>query len=70
MVRPGRERLHGSVEVDETYVGSPETGGKRGRGTENEEIVAIAVEVLSPRGFGCDGSGMSQAIALCPSSAM
>ena len=35
MVRPGRERLHGSVEVDETYVDGEEKGGKRGRGTEN-----------------------------------
>lgn len=52
MVRPDRERLHGSVEVDETYVGSAEKGGKRGRGTENKEIVVIAVEVLSPKGFG------------------
>lgn len=52
MVRPGRQRLHGSVEVDETYVGGAATGGKRGRGTENKEIVVIAVEVLRPKGFG------------------
>ena len=29
-----------------------EQGGKRGRGTENKEIVAIAVEIHSPKGFG------------------
>ncbi len=52
MVRPGRERLHGRVEVDETYVGGPEQGGKRGRGVESKEIVVIAVEVHSPKGFG------------------
>ncbi len=52
MVRPGRERLHGSIEVDETYVGGAETGGKRGRGSRNKEIVVIAVELLSPKGFG------------------
>ena len=52
MIRPDRQRLHGSVEVDETYVGGAATGGKRGRGTENKKIVVIAVEVLRPKGFG------------------
>ena len=51
MVRPGRDRLHGSVEVDETYVGGIEHG-VRGRGTETKFIVVIAIEVLSPKGFG------------------
>ena len=51
MVRPGRDRLQGSVEVDETYVGGIEHG-VRGRGTETKFIVVIAIEVLSPKGFG------------------
>jgi transposase-like protein len=50
LVRPGRERLQGTVEVDETYVGGIEQG-TRGRGTERKFIVAIAIEVLSPIGF-------------------
>ncbi len=52
MVRPGREQLHGSIEVDETYVGGVATAGKRGRGAENKAIVVIAVETLHPKGFG------------------
>lgn len=51
MVRPGRERLIGEVEVDETYVGGQEPG-VRGRQTTTKTIVAIAVEVREPRGFG------------------
>jgi len=51
MVRPGRDRLRGSVEVDETYVGGIEQG-VRGRGVETKFIVVIAIEVLSPKGFG------------------
>jgi len=51
MVRPGRDRLHGVVEVDETYVGGVDAGAK-GRANEDKSIVMIAVEVLSPRGFG------------------
>ena len=52
MVRPGRDRLCGSIEVDETYVGGSDVGGKRGRGSKKKAIVAIAVEVHSPKGFG------------------
>ena len=44
MVRPGRDRLSGRVEVDETYFGAPGKGGKRGRGAENKILAAIAVE--------------------------
>jgi len=43
MVRPGRDRLRGLVEVDETYIGG-EHSGKRGRGAEGKELVVIAVE--------------------------
>ena len=51
MVRPGRERLSGLIEVDETYVGGLEEG-VRGRRTERKAIVVIAVELRVPRGFG------------------
>jgi transposase-like protein len=51
MVRPGRDRLRGSVEVDETYVGGVEEG-VRGRETRKKSIVVIALEILSPKGFG------------------
>ncbi|MEE9339752.1 MAG: IS1595 family transposase [Methylococcaceae bacterium] len=52
MVRPGRDRLHGNVEVDESFIGGISTGGKRGRGAENKEIVVIVVEIHEPKGFG------------------
>lgn len=48
MVRPGRERLSGEVEVDETYVGGP-AEGKRGRGAFGKQIVLIVVERKSVR---------------------
>jgi transposase-like protein len=51
MVRSGRERLAGHVEVDETYLGGVE-GGVFGRQTDTKAIVAIAVEVKHPKGFG------------------
>jgi len=51
MVRPGREKLRGFVEVDETYIGGLEEG-TRGRQTEKKAIVSVAVEIHFPRGFG------------------
>ena len=43
MVRPGRDRLWGHVELDETYVGGHESG-VTGRKTETKSLVLIAVE--------------------------
>ena len=45
MVRPGRDRLSGLVEMDETFIGG-ERIGKRGRGAEGKTLVLIAVEEL------------------------
>lgn len=59
MVRSGRERLSGIVEVDETYIGGPEVrqhrrrrAAKKPASSNKTAIVAIAVEVLQPKGFG------------------
>jgi len=43
MVRPGRDKLSGAVEVDETLVGGKHRG-KPGRGSENKSLVLVAVE--------------------------
>jgi transposase-like protein len=43
MVRPGRERLKGTVEVDETYLGGLEEGVV-GRETERKALIAVAAE--------------------------
>jgi transposase-like protein len=45
MVFPGRIKLSGKIEVDETLVGGRKAG-KRGRGAEGKSLVVIAVEVL------------------------
>jgi transposase-like protein len=44
MVRPGRERLTGPVEVDETFVGGVEVGGGR-RHIGKKALVVIAADV-------------------------
>lgn len=53
LIRPGRERLGGEVEVDETTFGGEEAGlaGGRARG-EKKVLVGVAVERAEPRGFG------------------
>jgi len=51
MVNNERSQLSGIVEVDESFVGGEDHGGKRGRGT-GKSIVVIAVEIKQPKGFG------------------
>lgn len=43
MVRPGRDRLSGLVEIDETFIGGPRPG-KRGRGAAGKTLVLIAAQ--------------------------
>ncbi len=66
LVRPGRDRLAGVVEVDDTYVGGLESGLPGGRARGKKVLVGIAVEVPGPKGIGrcrmkqvADGSAAS-----------
>ena len=43
MVRPGRDRLSGVVEVDEAFIGGPRSG-KRGRGAAGKTLVMLAAQ--------------------------
>jgi len=52
LVRPGRDRLAGTVEVDETYIGGEEPGLRGGRARGKKVLTGIAVEVRAPRGLG------------------
>jgi len=50
MVRHGREKLSGVVEVDETYIGGKETGtGKQGGGAEDKTLVVVATECIGKK---------------------
>ena len=51
MVRSGRDRLAGWVEVDETYLGSPEEGAV-GRGVQDKALIVIAAQA--------DGKGIGR----------
>lgn len=45
MVFPCRNKLSGTIEIDETFVGGKKAG-KRGRGAEGKILVVIAVEIM------------------------
>jgi Zn ribbon nucleic-acid-binding protein len=45
MVCADRSKLSGTVEVDETYIGGEDTGGKAGRGAGKKTPVQVAVEL-------------------------
>jgi transposase-like protein len=51
MVRPGRDRLSGLVEVDEVFIGG-EKSGKRGRGAAGKTLVLVAAQEAGPRRIG------------------
>src|SRR5262245_36818944 len=52
LVRPGRDRLAGQVEVDETYIGGEEPGLRGGRARGKKVLTGIAVEAGQPKGIG------------------
>ena len=52
LVRPGRDRLAGLVEVDETFIGGEESGLRGGRARGKKVLTGIAVEVREPTGLG------------------
>ena len=48
MIRPGRERLAGTVEVDESYLGGAEEG-VRDRQTEDKALIVATAAICYPR---------------------
>ena len=59
MVSPNRSRLHGVVEVDETFIGGP-VPGKHGRGTAGPGKKAIVVGAVEVRSFVHRKSGQTR----------
>jgi transposase-like protein len=52
LVRPEREKLTGTVEVDETFIGGHEPGLRGGRARGKKVLTGIAVEIRGPKELG------------------
>ena len=52
LVRPGRERLNGTVEVGKRFIGGEEPGLRGGRQRGKKVLTCIAVEVNDPKVLG------------------
>ena len=59
LVRPGQDRLIGTVEVDETFVGGPEPGLRGGRARGKEVLVGAARGLGRRMGTLADASAAS-----------
>ena len=66
MVRPGRERLRGVVEVDETYWGAAESGGATGRLIYSKALIIVAAE-HDDKGIGRIRMARMEVLQLCRS---
>jgi hypothetical protein len=52
MVRPERDRIDATVEVDETYVGGYEEGRRSGRQRESKKVIVVGAVEVRGRGSG------------------
>jgi transposase-like protein len=67
LVRPGRDRLAGTAEVDETFIGGEEHGLRGGRQPGRKVLAGIAVEISEPKGIGrCRMAVLADASAASP----
>jgi hypothetical protein len=57
MVRPNRDKMAGTVEVDETYIGGVEAGRGGGRRTESTKATVVAAVEVCGRASGRIGFG-------------
>lgn len=51
MVRPGRDRLSGLIEIDETFLGG-QRSGRPGRAAAGKALVLVAAQEVAPRKIG------------------
>jgi hypothetical protein len=68
MIWPGRDRLSGTIEVDESYLGGLEAGS-HGRGAERKALIAAQRRRMAgePDASGCSISPTPRLPACCRS---